>query len=207
LLLGLTGCPNPIGEFEEFEERYAELHPPTTSSVTTGGGACSVPVAGEIDGHYMFALSAQIRPDLPVLYDAQVTTADGANGLTLSMTIDPLDARDRMTPLGVPQDYGPFDVDATSGAFTVDFGELTIPGKGNPVILDTDIVGTVTAIGTLCTPFEILCGAIEGQITAPSEIDLKDSTFTIEAVPDGGSYPDPPKIDCAGTLAGPAPTD
>ncbi len=206
LLVTLTGCPDPDGEFDAFQERYDTLHPPTTTSVTTGGGDCAVPMVGEIDGAYLFALSAAIRPDLPVLYDAQITTADGANGLTMTMVIDPLDARDRMTKLGVPETFGPFDIDSMTGAFDIDFGEVTIPGQGDPIILDADIVGTVQAAGTLCTPIELICGPITGTITDPTELDLAGSNFTIEPVVDG-AYPDPPKIDCNGTEAAPAPTE
>ena len=61
---------------------------------------------------------------------------------------------------------------------------------------------TLTLTGTVCADF--ICGGLSGQIAKPATITLSPelSTFTLERV-DGDAFPEPPKIDCNGTLAKP----
>lgn len=203
-LLGLTGCPDPEGEFDAFGERYNAINPSSGSG--SSKGPCTPPAAGEADGEYLFALSAQTaNPKLPVLFATTLTTEDAGGELTVSFAFDPLNALDRQTKEGPVTNYGPFAVDGATGAFVADLGVVDVPGAADPILLDTPITASVLLDGFLCASTEFFCGAIEGEVTDPAPIPLEGSSFTFEKVADGEPYPDPPKINCSEDLADPAP--
>ncbi len=197
LVPAITGCPATETEFGNFIERYESIN--GSSSGTGGGGggqACAeVPAAGEADGDFLFALSAKLNPKKPVLFDTDLTTADGQNGLQFSLLLQPLDAKDRKTAVGASSMVGPFDV-AADGSFTAVFPPLSVDGAANG-LTGSDLVAEATISGNMCKPADFICGDITGWVTSPSMLPLDGSTFTMEKLSAPGAFPEPPKINCA----------
>ena len=197
--LALFGCPNAEAEFGEFQDRYEAIHPDMTGGAGGGSACAAIPKAGELDGYFIFALAASLDPKSPVLFDAQLTTKDGASGLELSMKLQALDTCDRMTKVGETFALGPFAV-AADGSFEAKFPPLEVTGLANP-FSENPITAETTITGTLCSPADFICGDLAGNVTKPSNISLAKSTFTIERLAMPGVYPAILKVNCAGTTA------
>ena len=183
----LTGCPDPQAEFDDFEARYEETKPPPVVA------ACGETVQS-VEGDFLFALSAQIDAEKPILFLASIVTE--ADGMHVSVT--PLEAADRKTLIPPPLEIGPYPIDA-EGNFVAALPQLTIPGAANP-ITGSEIVATTTLSGAVCE--NLLCGDVTGQVTEPLMLDLAGSTFAMARVM-GTDYPEPPVIDCSGKTAEP----
>src|SRR5262245_6622320 len=105
-LLGVAGCPDPAGEFDDFEARWRAANPDAGTGGVLDAGPCTPPDLSALSGQYIFALSAVIQPENPILFLTNVTGS--AQGLTL--TFQPLSAADRRTPVGAPVTLGPLPV-------------------------------------------------------------------------------------------------
>ncbi len=204
--VGLLGCPNTEGEYNNFGERYDAINNVTASSSTGAGGGCAAPSkVGELDGEFLFVLSAKpAGAKKPVLFDTKLTTAMGASGLEFSMDFQPLQAVDRKTPVGTPLKLGPYPI-SKGGGFDAKFPPLTVVGDANPILPGQEITAEVEIIGKFCAPADFVCGIVNGNVTKPVPIDLSkpQSTFTMTRLTTPGAYPEPPKINCAGELAEP----
>jgi hypothetical protein len=199
LNFSLAGCPDPEGAFEDFATRYEDNHK-TTSTGTGGSGggeACTPATEGELDGEYMFSLSARLSPKKAFALDTTMTTHDdGAGGLTVDLDLQPLSKDDQTTPVGTVLSFTALPV-AADGSFTWDLGMVTLPGAANP-ITGADVVTTLQLAGDLCGGDRagFVCGDVTGQVTEPLMADLSPgSAFTMQAAV-GGSLPSP-VINCA----------
>jgi hypothetical protein len=210
LCLSLTGCPDPEGEADRFHEEFCAV-PENAEKCISGGATCAgdpcdVPLPGVIDGEFLFTLSASLAPNRPVLFNAQLTTAAGPEGLEFDLVLQPLAAADRSTPVGDPIIAGPASADPTAGCFSFVFPELRVTGEANPISGTELVVPAETPavlIGQLCSPGDFICGDVEGNVSQPIPFDLSGSTFTFEKLAAPGVYPDLPTVDCDGTLADP----
>lgn len=194
----LAGCPDPEGALQDFTDRYDEIHQTTsTGGGGVGGGVACVPaMAGELDGRYMFALSARLGPKKAFALDAQMTTTANGDGLSVALVLQPLSAADQTTEVSTPLSFSDLPV-AADGTFTWDLGMITLPGAANP-ITGADVEATLTLAGELCAGDRagFVCGPATGQVTAPLMADLSPgSNFTMQAEV-GGELP-PPVINCA----------
>lgn len=200
LVLLLSGCPSPEAEFDAYRERWGKLHP-GAGSTSGGPSECTVPKAGEMDGDFFMTLTVQQSPTTPAPFLAKLTTQDAGGSLEFSLDIQPLDADDRTTPVGQPIRVGPFPV-GPDGKFDADFGTIVIPGESNPAGAFA-LTADATFHGFLCAG-DNFCGDVTGQLTDPVNFPLDGTTtFYCERVTMPGVYPEPPKINCAGALAGP----
>lgn len=197
--LVLFGCPNAEGEFNAFQDRYETIHPSTDAGSGGGSSCSSAPTAGDVDGSFLFTLSASLDPKSPVLFDAELTTEDGASGLEFRLKLQALDTCDRQTKVGDVFDLGPFPVNA-DGTFTAQLPPLEVTGLSNP-FSENAITAEVALIGSLCAPADFICGEVTGQVTKPSDISLAKSTFTMERLATPGTYPTDIQVNCGGTLA------
>jgi hypothetical protein len=76
-----------------------------------------------------------------------------------------------------------------------DFGSIAIAGEANP-ISGTEITADITLLGQLLSD-QLLCGEVEGSITAPIALDLTGSTWGSLRITDaGGAFPQA-VTDCA----------
>lgn len=188
LVVGLAGCPDPIGAYDDFAARAGKIPPPPP-------GECGQTVAS-VDGEFFFSLSSQLAKKKPITFLATLSTdADG-----VSMTLQPLDKADRATPVGAAIEVGPYPI--VDGSFTAALPLLVVPGAANP-ISPADIKAQITLVGSVCADF--ICGTVEGEVLEPIVIALDpvNSRFTMERVTTPGEYPVPPQINCTGDLADP----
>ena len=206
LSLALLGCPDTEGEFNEFDKRWNDVY--GGGSGGNAAGTCTpadVPDPGEIDGAFVFALSAGLDRGKPVLLHLDLTSSDdGAGGLQFSFTLQPLNKYDRSTLVGGVSQHGPYAVEPADGSFVAALGVITVPGEGNP-FSSNELVADAILHGVLCRPGDFICGDVTGEVTAPIPYELPGSTFAWERLPDPPVYPDRPKIDCAQREAGPPP--
>jgi hypothetical protein len=173
-----------------------------TSFCCPGIGECVVPAAGAIDGDYFMALSAKVSRKKPLTFLAKVTTTAAGDSIAVSMSIQPLLAADRRTPVGPAIDVGPYPV-AADGTMIAALPELTVAGEANP-ISGSQLTATITLEGRICEPADFVCGPMSGNATEPLAIDLDGSTWTMQKVTDPAMYP-PALINCELAPADPLP--
>jgi hypothetical protein len=221
-------CADPEGAFNEFADREAALSDAGTGGTggnggnggtggtagtgvggasggggesgtggTGGGGTCTPLTQAEVANGYLFTLSAVILPNKAFVADCTITMDEANN--TISMSVQPLRADDKTTPVGAAILGGPFQIQP-DGSFNADFGNITMAGDANP-ISGSDLVTTLTLIaepGGWCSESTFVCGAAVGQATKPISLNLEGSTFTFQRL-DGSGYPSP-VINCAGDI-------
>lgn len=194
LVLGvvLGGCPDPEGQFDEFEKRQAALG--DGGSDTGGAPACLPTIEGEADGDYLFALSASLDPPKAFALAGALVTHAG-EPLTVDLNLQPLAKEDRMTPVGDPLVFTGLPVNA-DGTFEWDLGDIVLVNAANP-ISEFDVSATVQLHGGLCGGDNLgfICGDVTGVVTEPlNNFDLVGSTFTMQRF--DGDIP-APVINCA----------
>lgn len=209
----LTSCADPEGAYKDFEDRYnatngkLDASAPETSDGSPDDGSapetsvCVVPAQEDVQGDYLFALSARLLPQKPILGIGTLTISQGANGPELSFSLQPLDAKDKKTPVGTPIAGGPFPIQA-DGSFVADLGSIQVTGAANP-ISGSDLLTTATFTGgpgALCKPADFICGDVSGIVSKPlTNYDLAPgSKFTFQRINDPNAWPQP-AIDCQGT--------
>ena len=161
-----------------------------------GGGGSPVGRCGDVAataGSYFMALSLFLSPKTPIVFQQSVT-ADAAG---LVMSLQPLAAADRKTPVGNAI-VAAFPVEP-DGAFDVEVPGASVPAEANP-ITNAAMVADLRFTGTACPAS--FCGQVTGQISQPIDVNVTSSTFRAERVM-GTAYPEPPPIDCDGGLADP----
>lgn len=197
-VVALAGCPDPQGSFDAFGDRYDKINGGgTTTSTTSGnqGGGCAAD-PGQLDGTFLFALSAKLSPKKPVLFSMALTTTEGANGLSMHLAATPLDGMDHMTPVDAEVDLGNTDV-AADGTFVANLGTINVSGAANTITVGSPITAeNVVLTGSLCASDpDFICGSVDGKVTAPIMYPLAGSTFTMQRIVDG-TIP-APVINCA----------
>lgn len=200
----IVGCVDPHGDLNAFQKRLAG-RPVTDAGLEAGRDAsgCAIPPGG-IEGEYLLAISVSIDPKQPIVSLANVTTPPLDGGTGVSFTVQALSAGDRTTPVQASISLGPFPVGA-DGAFLADVPGLQVSGAANPITPGASISADLVLTGSLCGSEDFFCGNVSGQATSPIVLDLTKSTFTLTRIPDGGTAPTTPAIDCSGTLAAPLP--
>jgi len=209
-LLLVTGCPDAEGEYDAFKDRFNELHPPGTAGAAGApgdagdAGACTPPKAGELDGDYLFTLSAVLDANKPLLFAAKVTTKDEGGQLTMRWTLQGLLWSDRKTLVGptfdIPPTSEPAFALAADGSFNSKLPPLNVVGEASP-FSHTPITADVVLKGKFCNTDGFYCGSAEGDVTKPVPIPLPGSTWTLEKLATAGAYTDPPYINCKKKIA------
>ncbi|MBK7584142.1 MAG: hypothetical protein IPI67_28575 [Myxococcales bacterium] len=208
----VTGCPDAEGQYDEFKDRFTELHPGSGGASGAAGAAgspgdasvCTAPAPGEIDGEYLFTLAAVLDSSKPILFLAKVTTEDKGGATAMRWNLQGLLWSDRKTLVGTP-----FDIPAAGdsfalgadGTFDAKLPPLSVVGEANP-FSHSPITAEVTLKGKFCGAQTVFCGIAEGDVTKPVPIPLGGSTWTLEKAP-AGAFPEPPKLNCKSQLATP----
>lgn len=181
----LCGCPDPEGQFAEFEKRQAALDGDGGSN-TGGAPACETPtIEGEADGVYMFALSVVLDPPKAFALDATVVT-HAADPLTLDLSLQPLSKTDQTTEVGEVISFTDLPINA-GGSFDWDLGEVALVNAGNPISA-FDVRANIQLHGELCggESLGFICGTVTGTVIEPAALegyDLgsgKGSNFTMQ---------------------------
>ncbi len=215
LAMAVSGCTNPEGAFNDFTDRQKALQEAGTDAgagvdAEVDAGSCMPPGPGDLDGQYLFALSAALNPKLPVLFLAHLKSVayagSGAAGVGLDMTLQSLDAKDRKTPVGAPLVIPTLGLGADGQIASTQLPDITVDGTANPIQVGLGIVASAALHGQFCGVQDFYCGTVSGNVTKPITIKLDGSTYTFEVITDPGSLPTPPLIDCARNPADPAPT-
>ncbi len=208
-ILGLSalvyGCVDPEGDFKDFQDRHNKIYGGAGQGGAGGAGGqdagpCTVPAAGEIDGDYLFALSAvtagnKANKNRPIVVLNTVTTRDVGGNLVMDWSLQPLLAADRTTPIGSPLSVTDIEIGA-DGSFDVDPEPLDVAGEANP-LSGSPITADISSIsGKVCDLDGFYCGSVAGDVSKPISLSIAGSTWTMQKI-EGGVYPEPPKIDCA----------
>lgn len=209
-LFFVTGCPDAEGQYDEFKDRFTELHPGSGGASGAAGaaggdaGPCTTPKPGEIDGDYLFTLAAVLDQSKPILFYAKVTTEDVSGATGMRWNLQGLFWDDRQTLVGPP-----FDLPTTGqpawplgadGTFDAKLPPLDVVGEANP-FSHTPITAEVTLKGKFCDTGGFYCGSAEGDVTKPVPIPLAGSTWTLEKLTAPATYTEPPYIDCKKSTA------
>lgn len=211
LALVIQGCVNEEGTYNDFVSRQKALQ---EGGVEDGGpeadaaGPCTPPQPNDIDGEYLFALSAKVlgKVQAPVLFLADMKTVAYKGGTGLSLKLQSLSATDRKTVVGSPIVVPTIGIGGDGTIAPTPMPTLTISGKANPLQPGQDIVASnVALVGQMCGKQDFYCGTVTGDVSQPIPLKLDGSPYTFEAVTDPNKLPDPIVVDCAGDTAPPLP--
>jgi hypothetical protein len=205
LLLAASGCPDPIGKFDEFVERIEALPEPDAGAPTFScDEPTDLPDPEQLEGRYLFVVSTSIDPAKPFVYLLEVEAEREGDEYTITMRDQPLRADDRMTPIGEFGAPRVFEV-SPSGCFTSDPTTFVIPMDANP-ILPVMVESTLVFSGNVATAMfgedgdmlvNFWCGNVDGKADTPlGEMNVDGSTFTATRITDEENYP-PVVINCA----------
>jgi hypothetical protein len=214
-----AGCADPQGQFDDFTERKAAIDADASTDAASlpdsrkpdlvnqngsdAGQQCEIVTQSDMPQHYLFSLSTKIIKTKPILALTEFTISDLNGSPAISLHAQPLDATDKITPVGNPIVGGPFPI-KPDGSFVADLGSVTVPGQANP-ISGSDIVSTLilnAQPGSVCSPANLICGPVDGVVSQPiAGFSLSDgSNFTFQAISDMSNYPKP-VLDCSGSTA------
>jgi hypothetical protein len=197
----MVGCVDPAADLEAFQKRLSEK--PLMDAGTVPGDAQSCTIRpGDVEGAFLLAISTSIAPTKPIVALTDLTTPAFQDGTGLALSVQPLAASDRTTPVGASISLGPFLVDA-GGNFRADMPGLTVSGDANPITPGAPISADLVLAGNLCAKSGFFCGSVSGEVTSPITLNLEGSTFTLTLVEPGDPVPTQPAVDCRGTLAAP----
>lgn len=194
-----SGCVDTRQKLEDFQERYERIH----EGGVGGGGVCppGFPEASALAGDFLLAVSPAFSAPTPIVFTAAVTADSAATDeLRFSFDLIALSAADRRTPVG--GSLGRTETTAPPNPFTLNFGQVTVPGEADPIIPGAPIVATVVLTGQLCGPdpttgtVDFLCGDASGSVTAPTALNLAGSTWTARRITDPAALPEL-TINCA----------
>jgi hypothetical protein len=200
-----ASCADPSGAYQDFLTRCNESDDCKVAVVPDAGpgdgGACVVPAAGEIDGDYLFVLSASAKPKAPLLFAAKVASTDGANGLEMTWTLTPLNAKDRSTQIPPDIELPVMEV-GDDGSFDVDPAPIDVSGDAN-AISGSPITADVSSLrGYVCDTAGFYCGQLDGEVSKPITLNVDGSSWTLTKLTAPGTYPDP-VINCVKDPADP----
>ncbi len=173
LLLCAQACVDPEGRYDDFIERSAGMR----------GQDAGTPQTGErfdFSGSYLLALSTTLAPGQPILFSCDVSVASDLE--TLDLTIQPLttdDAAAPREPVGDSLDVSAIPY-AEDGSFSVDFGQVTVPGDANPISgsdIVADVMITATAFPMNAELPDYFCGEATGSVSVPLMLDLAGSSL------------------------------
>ncbi len=196
-----AGCADPNGAFDEFHERYQRTHEGGIGGGAGDAGSCTLPHPTNLSGDYLLVISPAFSPKTPILLLDQLSAASKADELALTMTLTAISAADRETPVGAS--LAPVENPVPAGAFSFDLGVVEVVGEADPIIPGAAIVASVVLDGELCAgETDFLCGGVRGQVTAPAELGLAGSTWTLSRLAADGGLP-PVLINCQGDVVEP----
>jgi hypothetical protein len=177
-----SGCPSPEPQekYDAFLEQTKEEREDAANIKMDMGGALA-----DVNGTFLFALSAVIDPTHPLQFFSTVTFTPEGMGGQLAMDLQPLslDVGSTTTPrqpIGDPLTLAATPVDAGGGFEIVVSEPLMVTGMANP-ITGSDIVATLTLKGAIQNE-DVFCGTVTGMVTQPLMLDLMGSTFAAQRV-------------------------
>lgn len=174
----LLGCPDTMGQFEEFIEESDPYR------VLPAAGECTAPI--DLSGSYLLGAAVVVDPVKPLRFklDLEVDlTLLKIDGTLQAIAAPPNNGAVAAGTLVGEVYTASADLDGADGGFALDFGSIVVPVEANP-ILPAPVTANLVLDGCTSTPTSS-CGAIQGGITAPAEIPLAGSTWAIVPLPDG----------------------
>lgn len=216
--------PDPQGRFDDFAEAIAEdtgttdTNPADATDTTTDlppadtdPDCVTPPIAPE--GEYFLAIhAAPFRTSPPVF----VRTTIVNNGTTVDFTFQPLtadvDFDENFEPVPRPnprQNVGTPIVSsgvtiAEDGSFSVVVTGLDVNGEANP-ITGSDLIGNLTLAGSFINSDEGCGNVPEGVVVSTTEVNMRNSDWTMVRMPEDPTTVDPVLLNCAELAAEPAP--
>jgi len=204
-LLLLTGCPDPEGAYNDFQERYSKVDSGVAVDCSNPAPCTALPQPGEIDGDYFFAFAASLELSKPMVFLATITSAAGAGGTEMVWSLQALDWSDRKTPVGAPIVLPAITI-GSDGMIDSDLPPLDVVGEANPFSHTPITADVSTLTGRFCGGETFFSGQFDGVVTKPITIQLAGSSWTLTKVTGPSDYPEPPPIDCQMTEAAPVGT-
>lgn len=188
-LVLFAGCgPDTEARWNEFTE---ETQPARDAALAGGSGSCDGEACTDCDisGYHIVGLETLLGPGTPIQFVVEVVDSGDTADFSfqpLSLDLGAIDTPreevgDPIVVTGVP---------LTDGLFSIDFGEVTVPGSANP-ISGGDIVATIVLEGRILSS-DAWAGDVSGAATSPVNADLAGSTFgayRVEAPEDRPAFP------------------
>ena len=202
-----TACVDPQTSFEDFKDRQQDGE---------GGGGGGGPVTpdgcrqvhpDEINGDWLLAVGTDLNPAKPMMALLTINAVQKDDMLEIELDAQPLDAKDRRTPVG--GELPPMTILADT-IFVIELARETTDGKANPILYGSPVESEITITGTVCSErteeepdklLHFMCGTGKGEIFSPIPMPLEETVFGATRITDPQHYPEPIVIDCDGNLA------
>lgn len=214
------GCVNEEGTYNDFLARQKALQEGGVSEAGPDGeaGPCTPPGPGDINGKFLFVMSAKVanalQPPLLFLADVKTVAYSGTNatykgGTGLQVSLQALSASDRKTPVGPTIDLPQMGIGSDGTIEPKVIPQITVTGAADPLVPGTEIVASnISLIGHMCGVQDFYCGTFNGKTSKPLAITLDGSPFALSLVPDPSKLPpDPIYVNCAKDTAPPLKSD
>lgn len=207
----VTACVDPRANYEDFNDRVSAAE--GDGGGGSGGGGpvapdgCRQVHPEEINGDWLLAIGTDLKPTQPMMALLTIDAVQKGDLLEISLDAQPLDAKDRKTPVG--KELPPSVITANT-TFVIEIEREITDGKSNPLLYGSPVESEITLTGTVCSErteedpeklIHFLCGTGVGEIFAPIPMDLKKTVFGATRITDPQHYPEPIIIDCDGTEA------
>lgn len=201
--LGVAGCADASGRFQQFEDRRVALGDAGTpgsgrDGASGAGGAddgCRPPAPGVVHGPALLAIETATTPGKAILFFGEVETPELAGATAVKYSYKALDALDRHTLVGEPLFVGPYPI-GDDGRFDAPTEPSTLPGNANASAPGLEITSELTLHGTICGVSDFYCGKVTGTFIAPIQGDLAGQ-FGLTLVPSIDELPARPRFGCA----------
>ena len=169
----LSACVDPGDRYDAFLERTAEMR-------NRDSGMVEPTDRFDWSGRYLLALSTVLAPDQPLLFAVEAEVSSDLSLIDLQLQPLATDG-DEEPRTAIGDSFGvndiPYEMD---GSFSADLGEVTVPGRANP-ITGSEIVASVQLSASTRAGdddnADLFCGQVTGMVIQPLSYDLAGSTF------------------------------
>lgn len=172
-VLAASGCFDTQEEFDKFLDRSAPFRSEPTA------GECLGPV--DLSGRYLMGVEVALDRSKPLRFVVTFDVDTAASPWSLTVSMQGLKTADG-TPSG--EVYTATAPVGDGGAFTLDFGSITVPPENDPILPTANVVANMQLSGCTSTA-TFACGLVTGDITAPVGAPLAGSTFALTPMPEG----------------------
>jgi len=209
-----TACVDPRASFEDFKARDEASEEPSGGAGNTGGSGgagnsddCKQVHPDEINGDWLLAIGTDLNPLQPMMALLTINAVQKGDMLEIELDAQPLDAKDRKTPVGAELPPSTITADTT---FVIEIPREKTHGDSNPLLYGVEVESQITLTGTVCSGrteeepeklLDFMCGTGTGEIFAPLPMLLEKTVFGAMRITDPQHYPDPIIVDCDGSEA------
>ena len=199
--LGIAGCADARGRFEDFQNRLAG-DAGVTGKASDDPGPCEPPLPDSVNGPALLAIDTTLTAGHPILFLGTIDTPALEGTTAVHFAYRALDSLDRRTPVGDALEVGPFALN--DGLLSAPVPESTLDGDANPISHGGPITSEMTLTGRVCGVARFYCGTLTGSTSGLLSGSFT-GTYGITVLDGDGpeAIPERPRFGCGADDLGP----